>query len=310
MTNLYSEEEALYALLCKYVLSEATDTERLWVEEWLKTDPGHPVLLASLSKMLAQVPKQATQVQVDTDRSWQRLVARMDESTPVVKMKPRRMSWAAAAAVIFLAGVGLWWMMTGNTLKGPLYTELNDGTSVQLDKGATLKIENDRTVKLSGKAVFHVTRNAAHPFRVRLGNQEVKVLGTQFTVDYNHYLKVHVDNGRVMVTDPKHGDSAVLSAGMLLQQQEGQSGFQVVSHVRNMEKKEIVFTDTPLKEVVQTIGLVYNKKITTDTALLQLHITTSFSGETIEDVLHAIAYMTNTTVIKHSTEIELKKNED
>src|SRR3954471_15778432 len=74
---LYSEE-ALYTLLCKYVLSEADAEERLWVEEWLKTDSRHPQLLAALKKVLKQIPyKEDTAA---TETAWQRLSAKMKDS--------------------------------------------------------------------------------------------------------------------------------------------------------------------------------------------------------------------------------------
>jgi transmembrane sensor len=308
---LYSEE-ALYALLCKYVLSEADAEERLWVEEWLQADVQHPVLLASLEKVLRQIPykedKEATEV------AWQRLAVKM-EAAPVIR---KRNSWWMAAAIFVLAAgaAGLWWITARNsrvqTFTGPVMAELKDGTRIQLDSLSELKVffsSRQRLVKLSGKAVFDVTPNAAHPFIVQLDQQEVRVLGTKFMIDYprNGSLRVHVNSGRVLVKGDK--DSVVLSSGMLLAHQNGQAT-KVAAHVVNADKKELVFSDTPLSEVLQTIGVVYDKQVMADYELLQLPVTATFTGEPVENVLSAIAFMTNTTMIQHGSATELKKHEE
>ncbi|GAA3919949.1 DUF4974 domain-containing protein [Chitinophaga oryziterrae] len=330
---LYSDE-ALYTLLCKYVLSEADTEERLWVEEWLQTDARHPQLLAALEKVLRQIPYREDAA--DTEIAWQRLSAKMEDdqvkespikdnrkgNSPVeesLRTEPKRNTWWMAAAIFVLAaGAGLWWIAARNnraqTFTGPVMAQLKDGSTIQLDSLAQLEVlpgfgSRQRLVKLTGKAVFDVTPDAVHPFIVKLGEREVKVLGTKFTIDCTDkgFLRVHVNSGRVMVKDNR--DSVILSTGMLLEHQAGQS-VKVAGHVMNAEKKELVFTDTPLSEVLQTIGVVYNKQVTADSMLLGLPVTATFTGEPVENVLSAIAYMTNTIIIQHVSGIELKKHEE
>lgn len=327
---LYSDE-ALYALLCKYVLSEADTEERLWVEEWLQTDAQHPQLLAALEKVLRQIPYREDAAA--TEIAWQRLSAKMEDdqvkesqkgNSPVeegLRIEPKRNTWWMAAAIFVLAaGAGLWWIAARNnrtqTFTGPVMAQLKDGSTIQLDSLAELEVlpgfgSRQRLVKLTGKAVFDVTPDAVHPFIVKLGGREVKVLGTKFTIDCTDkgVLRVHVNRGRVMVKVKDNRDSVILSTGMLLEYQAGQS-VKVAGHVRNADKKELVFTDTPLSEVLQTIGVVYNKQVTADSMLLGLPVTATFTGEPVENVLSAIAYMTNTIIIQHVSGIELKKHEE
>jgi ferric-dicitrate binding protein FerR (iron transport regulator) len=224
----------------------------------------------------------------------------------------------AAAIFVLAAGAGLWWMAArsnrSETFTGPVMAQLKDGSTIQLDSLAQLEVlpgfgSSQRLVKLTGKAVFDVTPDAVHPFIVKLGEREVKVLGTKFTIDCTDkgFLRVHVNSGKVMVKDNR--DSVVLSKGMLLEHQAGQSA-KVAGHVMNAEKKELVFADTPLSEVLQTIAVVYNKEVTVDSVLLGLPVTATFTGEPVENVLLAIAFMTNTTIIQHASGIELKKHEE
>lgn len=73
--------------------------------------------------------------------------------------------------------------------------------------------------------------------------------------------------------------------------------------------KELMFSDTPLREVLQTIGVVYGKKVTVNSMLSALPVTATFTGELVENVLAVIAYMTNTIVADNASATTLKKHE-
>ena len=125
-------------------------------------------------------------------------------------------------------------------------------------------------------------------------------------MDYEDHLRVHVESGSVMVINGK--DIVLLSSGMLLSSYKGT--FNVAAHVINADKKELVFSDTPLREVLKTIEVVYNKKVTVDSVMSALPVTATFTGESVDNVLAAIAYMTNTVVVKHASATTLKKLEE
>ncbi|MCF6406523.1 FecR domain-containing protein [Chitinophaga filiformis] len=316
MTKLYADE-ALYALLCKYLLGEADVAERQWVDDWLNSDPDHPGLLSALEKLLQEQPHIIV-TPADTERAWQSLNARMGGRT--VKW---RKWWMAAAVILFAAGTGLLWLTTrsGRTQRftGPVVAQLKDGTTVQLEDKAQLLVlagfgRRQREVSLEGKAIFNVTPDAARPFIIKLGERTIKVLGTRFMVDVaagkKGALRIHVDTGQIMVTDRRSNDSVVLSAGMLLEQQGEQVPFRIAAHVADASGQQLVFSDTPLSEVLQTIEVVYHVHVTADAALLQLPVTATFTGETAENVLASIAFMTNADIEKKDTVIILKKHEE
>lgn len=80
-----------------------------------------------------------------------------------------------------------------STARGEQYQiTLPDGTKVWLNASSTLTFPTSftnmatRKVAVTGEAYFEVVQDAAHPFIVNAGNQEVKVLGTHFNV--NNYL--------------------------------------------------------------------------------------------------------------------------
>jgi ferric-dicitrate binding protein FerR (iron transport regulator) len=318
MTRLYADE-ALYALLCKYVLDEANGAERQWVDDWLKSDPGHPGLLSALEKLLKKQPRMVV-APADTERAWQSLSARLGGGD-VISYKWRKW-WMAAAVLLIAAGTGLWMTFRNNRTQrftGPIIAQLTDGTTVQLEDRAQLLVlsgfgRKQREVSLEGKALFNVTPDAVRPFIVKMGERTIKVLGTRFMVDVKAgkegALRVHVDTGQIIVTDKGRQISVILSAGMLLEQPGERVPFRVAAHVADAGGRQLVFTDTPLSEVLQTLEVIYHIHVTADAALLQMPVTATFTGETVENVLASIAFMTNAGVEKKDSVITLKKHEE
>lgn len=80
-----------------------------------------------------------------------------------------------------------------NTLSNPRGSRvinllLSDDSKVWLNSGSSLRyptafIGNEREVEITGEAYFEVTHNTAMPFKVKKGNNEIKVLGTHFNVN-------------------------------------------------------------------------------------------------------------------------------
>ena len=70
---------------------------------------------------------------------------------------------------------------------GQYQVVLPDGSKVWLDAASSLKFPTvftgaDRVVELTGQAYFEVAKNAAKPFKVKVNNLEVRVLGTHFNI--------------------------------------------------------------------------------------------------------------------------------
>lgn len=93
--------------------------------------------------------------------------------------------------------------MKYNTLKiprgGEYFLILADSTKVWLNSETTLRFPvqfaaDVRNVELNGEAYFEVSKNEKVPFIVTSGNQQVKVLGTQFN------LSSYADNQSVYTT--------------------------------------------------------------------------------------------------------------
>jgi transmembrane sensor len=81
--------------------------------------------------------------------------------------------------------------VSSNIIQTPVGGEyqviLPDGTKVWLNSSSKLEfptafIGKERIVKLSGEGYFEVAKNAAMPFKVKVNDIEIKVLGTHFNI--------------------------------------------------------------------------------------------------------------------------------
>jgi len=108
------------------------------------------------------------------------------------------------------------------TPKGGQYqVVLSDGTKVWLNAASSLHFPaafagKERRVEITGEAYFEVAHNAAMPFIVKNGDNEVRVLGTHFNV--NAYsdeaaVKVTLLQGKVNVTQLNTHRSQLLAPG-------------------------------------------------------------------------------------------------
>lgn len=322
-------DEALYTLLCKYLLDEADMAERELVEDWRLQDTDNEALLASLQRVLqASVATPPMAVQADTEVSWQQLLERAGV-TPVMNRQPettapdtpiipvntprRRFNWLQAAAILLLiAGAAWWWLFASpgppaRTFNGPQLATLDDGSRIEMTGTSRLETEKgfgkkNRRVYFSGNATFDVARDAAHPFIVQMGSMEVKVLGTRFHISDAQgkaLLAIHVSDGKIMVIDHAHADSVIMTAGMLLKKTAATAPFSVAAHVADPVKKSLVFKDTPLEAVLQTVRTVYNVQVDiTDTSLLHLPVTTTFTNEPVENIMATVSFITNASLEK------------
>lgn len=109
----------------------------------------------------------------------------------------------AAAILLFLVATNvfvLWQSQKASKLDQMVYQEivvprgnrmnviLPDSTSIWLNNESKLRYRSNfnstnREVELIGEAFFDVRHDAKHPFIVKVGNEQIKVLGTKFSVN-------------------------------------------------------------------------------------------------------------------------------
>ena len=219
----------------------------------------------------------------------------------------RTMASAAAVAVLCVLG---WWayymfapvpLQTVSTLAETRSITLPDQTEIVLNRYSTLTYPErfrgkDRKVQLQGEAYFEVSKDAAHPFKVKTEAVIVQVLGTHFNIEAypeDAQVKTTLLEGSVAVSlIGKEEERPVLSPNE--------------SAIYNKDKKELNFThrkgcigrdcwrngtllfkSIPLQEIVRQLSNAFHTDIRIEDADLQnYHMTATFSnGETLEEIL-------------------------
>lgn len=212
----------LQKLIRKYQDGTATAAERFLVEVWYESldeeETGSPTTVEQ--EFISEVE--------------QRILSQTVLATkkPVIKRLSR--SWAAAAALLPVLALSyyLWFKTDPITTTfnkaqaqiaktyqtGPMEQKtilLADSTIVQLNANTKLQVldgydQQIRGVVLTGEAFFDVKKDPHHPFLIRGGELDVRVLGTSFNVQAYPGLKntnVMVRTGKVQVS----GKDRVLS---------------------------------------------------------------------------------------------------
>jgi ferric-dicitrate binding protein FerR (iron transport regulator) len=137
------------------------------------------------------------------EKALERLMGRIEarERTHAGRRRPKRdrRVWLAAATVILLLTVGGYWLLGSVRDTDPAFVVasnngerardivLPDGSAVKLNAHSKLIYperfgSKHREVFLEGEGFFEVTHDKRHPFIVRAGELNIKVLGTKFDV--------------------------------------------------------------------------------------------------------------------------------
>ncbi|HEV3224165.1 MAG TPA: FecR domain-containing protein [Puia sp.] len=176
-------------------------------------------------------------------------------------------------------GSGLNYTMAGKMNTGMIFNELttpaggeyevrlSDGTRVWLNASSSLKYpegftDSVRKVELTGEGYFEVAKDAAHPFIVSKGNNEVRVLGTHFNV--NGYT----DNRETIVTLAE--GSVELNASVMLK--PGEQGSidpdgRIQTSPADLETAlawkdgQFIFKKTPMEQIMRQVSHWYDARI-------------------------------------------------
>lgn len=219
----------------------------------------------------------------------------------------RTMANAAAVAVLCVLG---WWvyymfapvpLQTVSTLAETRSITLPDQTEIALNRYSTLTYPErfrgkDRKVQLQGEAYFEVSKDAAHPFKVKAEAVIVQVLGTHFNIEAypeDAQVKTTLLEGSVAVSlIGKEEERLVLSPNESAIYNKDKKSLTL--HTEKDASEEIawrngtlLFKSIPLQEIVRQLSNAFHTDIRIEDADLQnYHMTATFSdGETLEEIL-------------------------
>lgn len=204
------------------VLSKsATPEEARKVAAWFATDEGQEYFSQRYDRESYLLNEKIINEWLDTEIPAEQMKSRF---LTQIKFRIRTFRFQVAAAaiipLILLGGSLLFIMGRTGVLSGNKLAEvrvpngeqlqliLQDGTSVKLNSGSTLKYPKtfslfNRKVKLIGEGYFKVAKESRRPFIVDLDVIKVKVTGTEFNVKayQEENIAVALDEGSVNIVD-------------------------------------------------------------------------------------------------------------
>ena len=149
---------------------------------------------------------------------------------------------------------------------------LADGTNVWLNSDSELKFPvrfhgNFREVYLKGEAFFEVKSNPEQPFVVRMGEADIRVLGTSFNVmnyEDENRVEVALQTGKVNFTVNKTKQVYSLSPGNVVRMDKKNLDVQLaeedVSMISAWRTGYFYFENMPMEELVVKLERWYQVK--------------------------------------------------
>lgn len=190
---------------------------------------------------------------------------------------------------------------------------IKDGTKVVLNAASKISYPNDfgtssRVIYLEGEAYFEVNSDHPHPFVVYANGVRIEDISTKFNIKSyqdQENSEVVVSEGKVKVSSipkesEKHGkeersSTLLLSQGQMVKIGDNTSNkFHVEKANLNQAlgwlRDQLVFDAQSLSQIITQLESHYNiKVIVKNSNLLNKRITTSFSEESLENVIKVLA---------------------
>ncbi len=270
---------------------DAGDEACRGLHEWRDEDPAHEAAWRQVER---------ADTALDALRDDPAIAALRGAARRTPPSRARRwMPLAAAAAVAGTIGLGATALLiapqAGLRLAAPApepasrlatgigelrTVRLADGTRMTLDAASTALIHprgaTRRVELVSGRALFAVARDAAHPFVVTSGTSSVTALGTRFAVEHRaDEMVVALTEGTVRVSTP--AGARVLAPGELLSARGAVIAVSAsgAAAATEWQRGRLTFSAVPLAEVAAQLARYDARRIVIRDAALAAH---PFSG--------------------------------
>lgn len=196
-----NETEKIESLIITYLSGNASDKEKLEVENWLAVNEANKQQFAEVADIwdASSIKKP---IESNTDARFKKLEKRI-KTQKQIKINPSNIFKYAAVFVIAM-GLGsliTFYLGSNNTASNKITENkiiapkgsktnliLPDGSEVWLNAGSSISYQDgflsgkNREIKLIGEAFFKVSKNKEKPFIVHTKDAVVKALGTSFNV--------------------------------------------------------------------------------------------------------------------------------
>jgi ferric-dicitrate binding protein FerR (iron transport regulator) len=331
------ETDSTYSidLITRYLAGEAGGDDLVFLEAWLKADPGNRKVFEDYRRIWLGMEQVRMEEKLKIDAAWKEVEKIIDKepASRIPHLTSHIPYWQILkiAAVILVIVIPSFFIF--RNLISPVQQQLvaslsvkegklPDGSSVTLNKGATLEYSssfkgNIRNVKLKGEAWFEVRHDNAKPFIVTNNNVRVEVLGTSFYVNTNsadNTMEVILNSGSVAVYFDDHKENSLfLSPGekaeIIPGQQKMEKDINTDPNYRSWMTQRFIYNNTPLITIIADLDKVYhaNLRITTP-AISYCLVTATFDHQSVESILHVLQATLDLNINAHGTWTDISGN--
>jgi hypothetical protein len=194
--------------------------------------------------------------------------------------------------------------------------QLFDGTKIWINSGSELGFFSDgtREISIRGEIYLEVAKKEGKPFYVNTPDFKVSVLGTKFNISAyadNDCQSVVLVEGSVMVEAPGH-ESVKLMPDEMFSMNAGNISKADVSASEYVTWKDgiLIFNQTPVSDVLKTVGRYYNVHFTLRNAE-QIYKGTCtgklFLPDDMNEMLEALSVLSTSKYYKENEIIYLER---
>ncbi len=325
--------------IARFLAGEMTELEQKAFSEWIDASETNRLMYEDTKALWELTGQYKTTLDdtwetTEVENSWDRFEKKFQEiedpkltlkTNPVVAEKNRTglIRQLMKVAAVFLVGFGLTYVFLQNQndpqpkmvifeseVNEKKELTLPDGTKIWMNERSKLEYAADfepRLIELEGEAFFDVAHQNGNPFEIRSGATKTIVLGTSFNVrayPEERFVEVSVETGKVAFQEKsitakslilQPGDAGVFRAQQktLLKVREPNT------NKTSWKKKELVFDDASLAEVIPAMERYFGAKIQASTLeILNCHITGHYKEPTLSELLKVLAYSLDIEVVK------------
>jgi len=287
-------------IISKFILNKDEQEERDVLELW-KEESTNNLNALRQSIDISKVSEELTDYQeVDTKAAWQKVEGRIGKKVPVIGFSVYKR--IAAVFLLALGSIFVYnYFTTKTTFDAKTYTypeikdiNLNDGSSIILDKNSKLVEKDSRNVTLDGRAYFKIAPDKNNPFTIELMHGKVTVLGTEFNINTStEKSEIYLTEGKVKYE--YNGKSYLMSVGdmiYILNDKVHMVSQPKISPAKWMIKP-LKFENQSLHDVMITLAAYYNMEVVFDEIDKsdKCKINTSFTNENLDQTLREISLL-------------------
>ena len=311
----------------KLFSGEITEGEKVQLDEWTKSEENLNSF-QRLKKLWSLMGNYKNDYQPDYEKGLENFLSRLRKdqtigySVGVIQLK--KITYWAAACVIFLVSTLLVWNTYKNIGMVEYYTQAGQSTTIYLpDSSCIVMNENseisyirdfpERKVSIKGEAFFDIVRDTLKPFSVEGEYSMVSVLGTSFNVrtsKENRTDQVQVISGKVAFADKNKEDvRVILEKGYMAELKNHNITENTIQDYNFLFYKtgELTFSNTPLYELTETLEKFYHCDIEIlSSEIKEVKVTTSFKNMSLEDIMNELGIILNISAQKVNSSWQLK----